>query len=145
MCGYQLFAHWWLYFDLAQTSIHRCEVSTVDFNKDAKTKLGSFSTIVKSESQLTKVFRFPDTDLFITTSVLYMPKSPYSEGAQPSEAILTVLIGRKGYSEIETEMKDSEVISNARAVVPLKSFEKAEVETIFLGRRQPVVALECTK
>ena len=131
---------------VAQTGVHQCEVSLVDFNTDTKNKLGSFEAPIKSENSLTKAFRFPNTDLFITTSVLYMSKSPYVEGSAPVEIILTVLIATKGYSEIETEMKASEVISNARAVVPLKSFERAEVETIFLGKRQPViVALECRK
>jgi hypothetical protein len=47
---------------LAETNAHRCEVSVVDFNKDAKNKLGSFSTLIKSEKVVTKAFQFPDTD-----------------------------------------------------------------------------------
>jgi hypothetical protein len=56
------------------------------------------------------------------------------------------VLGKKAYSSIEREMSDSDVVRIARAVVPLKSFDEAKVETIYLGRRQPVIlTLECKK
>lgn len=130
----------------AQSSTHRCEVAIIDNNTDTMSKLGSFTTVVESEKLITKAFRFPGTELFVNTSVLYMQESPFIKGAPPSEMILTLLLGKKAYSEIETEMKNAEMITNAKAIVPLKSFQRAQVATIFLGQRQPVIiTLECKK
>jgi len=82
----------------------------------------------------------------VTVSVLYMQESPYKEGSPPVEMILTLVLGKKAYSNIENEMRNLEVLSIARAVVPLKSFEESKVETIYLAKRQPVIiTLECSK
>jgi hypothetical protein len=62
------------------------------------------------------------------------------------EMILTLALGKKAYSAIESEMKNEDVITNARSIVSLKSFERAEIETIYLGKGQPIIVeLECKK
>jgi hypothetical protein len=125
---------------------HRCEVSVEDFNVDDIKKLGSFDTVVKSESLTTKAFRFPDTELFVSAGVLYMQDSPSDGKTPPSKMILTLALSKRAYSNIETEMKNAEVVTNARAIVPLKLFEGSEVETIFLGKSQPIIiTLACKK
>ena len=130
---------------LAQSSTHRCEVSITDFNIDDKIKLGSFTSDAKKKEPLfTKSFQFPDTKLFVTASVLYI--DPYAEETPPNEMILTLALSKKAYSAIEAEMKDTDVITNARARVPLKSFERAAIETIYLGKPEAVIIeLECKK
>ena len=75
-----------------------------------------------------------------------MQASPYKAGSPPVEIILTLVLGKKAYSNIENQMRNLEVLSIARAVVPLKSFEESRVETIYLGKRQPVIiTLKCSK
>jgi hypothetical protein len=128
----------------AQGRMHRCEVSITDLNIDDKIKLGSFTTMVKAESLVTKAFRFPGTELFVTASVLYMQESPFLAGTPASEMIITLVLSKKAYSAIESEMKKEDVITNATSVVPLKSFERARIETIYLGKKQPmIIELEC--
>jgi len=130
----------------AQSNVHRCEVSITDFNIDDKIKLGSLTANVEPEKLSIKAFRFPDTKLFVTASVLYMQASPYIKGSPPVEMILTLALSRKAYSAIEPEMKMADVITNARATVSLKAFEEAEIETIYLGKPEAViVTLECRK
>ena len=131
----------------AQSLIHRCEVSITDLNIDDKIKLGSFTTQVKAETLVTKAFRFPDTDLFVTASVLYMQDSPFIAGTPVREMVLTLALSKKAYSAIESEMRNEDVITIARSIAPFrKSFERAEIETIYLGKKQPmIIELECKK
>ena len=131
---------------LAQSDSHQCRVSLVDFNTDDGSTLGTFTTRIVTDKPITNAYRFPSTRLFVTVSVLYMQESPYKEGSPPVEMILTLVLGKKAYSNIENEMRNLEVLSIARAVVPLKSFEESKVETIYLAKRQPVIiTLECSK
>jgi hypothetical protein len=131
---------------LAKNDTHQCKVSLIDFNVDDGSTLGAFKTQIVSDKPITKAYRFPGTRLFVTTSVLYMQAFPYREASPPVEMILTLVLGKKPYSNIENEMRNLEVLSIARAVVPLKSFEVSKVETIYLGKRQPIIiTLECNK
>jgi len=75
-----------------------------------------------------------------------MQASPYIKGSPPVEMILTLVLSRKAYTGVEYEMKNKDVITNARANISLKSLENAEIETIYLGKPEPVIIeLECTK
>jgi hypothetical protein len=128
----------------AQSNLYRCEVSIADFNTDTGTSLGSFTTAIVKDKPITKAFRFPGTRLVITAGVLYMQESPYVEGAPPSKIILTLIIGKKEYPITGEGLRGTDVLSNARVALPLKSFEGARLETIFLEKREPVVfTLEC--
>jgi len=130
----------------AQTDIHRCKVSITDFNIDDKIELGSFTAKVEPEKLSIRTFQFPKTRLFVTASVLYMQASPYIKGSPPVEMILTLVLSRKAYTGVEYEMKNKDVITNARANISLKSLENAEIETIYLGKPEPVIIeLKCTK
>jgi hypothetical protein len=129
-----------------QSNIHRCEASVTDFNIDDKINLGGFTANVDPEKLSIKAFRFPGTKLFVTASVLYVQASPYAKGSPPVEMILTLVLSRRPYSGAEYDMKNKGVITNARVSVPLRSFEGAEIETIYLGRPEPmIIKAECNK
>jgi hypothetical protein len=130
----------------AQSHAHGCQVSITDFNTDDKTKLGSFTFDLKREKLIVKSYRFPDTELFVTASVFYKRASTYDAANLTDELILTLALGKKAYSVIESDMKNADMVTNARAIVPLKSFDEVEVETIYLGKPEAIIiALECKK
>ncbi len=127
----------------AQVGRHRCEVYVSDFNSDTRTNLGEFTTVVQADKPVTKSFQFPGTKLVVTASVNYA-QSIGAPGGQADQIVLVVVLGKKAYPEGGEGLTSSEVKANARAVVPLKSFERAIIETIFLERRQPIIiGLEC--
>ena len=82
----------------------------------------------------------------MTANLAYFDQSRILGGPPQGVMILTVVLAKKAYTSIESEMKGSEVITNAREGVPLKTFRSAELETIYLGRPQPVIiALRCKR
>lgn len=122
-----------------QVAPHRCEVSVTNFNTDTRKTIGSFTTVVQQDKSVTKSFPFPGTKLVVTASTQYEQSI---EGE--AQMILMVILGKRAYPEIGEGLKGSDVKANARATVPLKSFERARVETIFLEERQPVIiGIEC--
>jgi len=128
----------------SQNKNHRCEISLTDFNTDVKTILGTFEATGKEPGFSSKALRFPGTDLFISASLLYLDQSTILKSPPSTEVVLTLALSKKAYTTIETEMKAEDVVSNARVVAPLKSFQIAELETIYLGRKQPVIiGLQC--
>jgi len=127
---------------LAQVG-HRCEVYVTNFNTDTRTDLGSFTTLLEVDKPVTKSFQFPETKLIVTASAQY-GQSTDAKGGLPSQIVLMIVLGKRAYPDTGEGLKSSDVKANARAVVPLKSFERARVETIFLEERQPIIiGLEC--
>jgi hypothetical protein len=128
----------------SQNNTINCEVSLTDFNTDVKTVLGTFEAIRNEQVFKTKAFRFPGTDLFISASLLHLRNSTILSSPPSTEVVLTLALSKKAYTSIETEMNSKDVVSNARMLVPLKSFQIAELETIYLGKKQPVIiGLRC--
>ena len=123
----------------AQVASHRCEVSVTNFNTDTSKTIGSFTTVAQQDKSTTKSFPFPGTNLVVTASTQYEQSI-----AGEAQMVLMVILGKKAYPEIGEGLKGSDVKANARATFPLKSFERATVETFFLEQRQPVtIGLEC--
>jgi hypothetical protein len=128
------------YGAFAQSKSHRCEVSVVDFGTDTGSDLGAFVTVVRDDEGITKSFPLLRTKLVVTATVLYTKEDSYSKSTEPDEIVLALAVSRKALRDA------GDALNNAVAIVPLKSFESAQVQMNVRGRSQfMVITMECKK
>lgn len=130
-----------------KSNSNHCKLSLYDLNIDDIVDIGEFD--INAQDKITvKSYKFMDTNLFINVWYGINKAVPGDMANKDDELILMLMLGKKAYKSIEEldEIKAEDTITNAIARVPLKSFDKVELQTMYSGKPQAVfISLKCEK